>query len=69
LQAVVGVGDEAYFQNGMLTVRNGDDGFRITLPAEVLTRTLSSGRKNPQDLFAEMRDMEKGLAQKVLSRM
>jgi hypothetical protein len=69
LQTVVGLGDEAYFQNGMLTVRNGDDGFRIMLPAELLTRTLSSGRKNPQDLFSEMRDIEKGLAQKVLSRM
>jgi hypothetical protein len=69
LQTVVGLGDEAYFQNGMLTVRNGDDGFRIMLPAELLTKTLSSGRKNPQDLFSEMRDIEKGLAQKVLSRM
>ncbi|MDP9337525.1 MAG: zinc ribbon domain-containing protein [Acidobacteriota bacterium] len=69
LQTVVGVGDEAYFQNGMLTVRNGDDGFRIMLPAELLTRNLASGRKTPQETFAEMRDIEKGLAQKVLSRM
>lgn len=69
LQTIVGVGDEAYFQNGMLTVRNGDDGFRIMLPAELLTRNLASGRKNPQDTFAEMRDIEKALAQKVLSRM
>jgi hypothetical protein len=69
LQTVVGVGDEAYFQNGMLTVRHGDDGFRIMLPAELLTRNLASGRKNPQDTFAEMRDIEKTLAQKIVSRM
>ena len=69
LQTVAGVGDEAYFQNGMLTVRKGEDGFRIMLPAELLTRNLATGRKNPQDTFAEMRDIEKTLAQKVLSRM
>jgi hypothetical protein len=69
LQTIVGVGDEAYFQNGMLTVRKGDDGFRIMLPAELLTRNLATGRKNAQETFAEMRDIEKGLAQKVVSRM
>jgi hypothetical protein len=68
LQTIVGVGDEAYFQNGMLTVRKGDDGFRIMVPAELLTRNLAS-RKTPLDTFSEMRDIEKGLAQKVLSRM
>lgn len=68
LQTVVGLGDEAYFQNGMLTVRKGEDGFRITLPAELLTRNLAS-RKTPLNTFAEMRDIEKALAQKVLSRM
>jgi hypothetical protein len=68
LQTVVGIGDEAYFQNGMLTVRKGDDGFRIMLPAELLTRNLAS-RKTPLDTFSEMRDIEKGLAQKVVSRM
>lgn len=69
LQTITGIGDEAYFQNGMLTVRKGDDGFRIMLPAELLTRNLGSGRKTPLDTFTEMRDIEKGLAQKIVSRM
>jgi hypothetical protein len=67
LQSVPGIGDEAYFQNGMLTVRHGDDGFRIMMPAELLSKNL--GRRTVLDNIAEMREMEKELAQKVLSRM
>jgi hypothetical protein len=69
LQAVVDVGDEAYFQNGMLTVRKGEDGFRLMMPAELLTKNLGSGNRNVLDNITQMRDMEKTLAQKVLSRM
>lgn len=69
LQSVEGVGDEAYFQNGMLTVRHGEDGFRIMMPSELLTKNLGSGNRNVLDNIADMRDMEKGLAQKIVSRM
>jgi hypothetical protein len=69
LQAVTDVGDEAYFQNGMLTVRKGEDGFRLMMPAELLTKNLGSGNRNVLDNIAQMRDMEKALAQKVVSRM
>lgn len=68
LQSIEGVGDEAYFQNGMLSVRHGEDGFRIMMPAELLTKNMSSGR-SVLDNIAEMREMEKGLAQKVVARM
>jgi hypothetical protein len=68
LQSVEGVGDEAFFQNGMLTVRHGDDGFRIMMPAELLTKNFGSGR-SVLDNIADMRDMEKGLAQKIVARM
>ena len=68
LQSVEGVGDEAYFQNGMLSVRHGEDGFRIMMPAELLTKNMGSGR-SVLDNIAEMREMEKGLAQKVVGRM
>ena len=67
LQSVPGVGDEAYFQNGMLTVRRGDDGFRLMMPAEILSRNL--GPRTVLDNIAEMREMEKGLAQTIVSRM
>ncbi len=67
MQSVTGVGDEAYFQNGMLSVRRGDDGFRIMLPAELLSRNL--GSRSMADNIADMRDMEKGLAQKIVSKM
>lgn len=69
LQSVEGVGDEAYFQNGMLTVRHGEDGFRIMMPSELLTKNLGSGNRTVLDNIADMRDMEKGLAQKIVSRM
>jgi hypothetical protein len=69
IQSVSDVGDEAYFQNGMLTVRKGDDGFRIMMPAELLSRNLGNGNRTALDNIAEMRDMEKGLAQKIVSRM
>lgn len=69
LQSVEGVGDEAYFQNGMLTVRHGEDGFRIMMPAELLTKNLGSANRTVLDNIADMRDMEKGLAQKIVSRM
>ena len=68
LQSIEGVGDEAYFQNGMLSVRHGEDGFRIMMPAELLTKNMGSGR-SVLDNIAEMREMEKGLAQKVVARM
>jgi hypothetical protein len=67
LQPVAGVGDEAYFQNGMLSVRKGEDGFQLMMPAELLTKNL--GSRNVLDNITQMRDMEKALAQKVLSRM
>jgi hypothetical protein len=69
LQSVEGVGDEAYFQNGMLTVRHGDDGFRIMMPAELLTKNLGSANRSVLDNIADMREMEKGLALKIVSRM
>jgi hypothetical protein len=69
LQSVEGVGDEAYFQNGMLTVRHGEDGFRIMMPAELLTKNLGSANRTVLDNIADMRDMEKGLAQKIVSGM
>jgi hypothetical protein len=69
LQSVEGVGDEAFFQNGMLTVRHGDDGFRIMMPAELLTKNLGSGNRTVLDNIADMREMEKGLAQKIVGRM
>jgi hypothetical protein len=69
IQTVAGVGDEAYFQNGMLTVRKGDDGFRIMVPSELLTKNLGSGHKTVLDSMAEMRDIEKALGQKIVSRM
>lgn len=69
LQSVAGVGDEAYFQNGMLTVRHGEDGFRIMMPAELLTKNLGSGNRSVLDNISDMREMEKGLAEKVVSRM
>jgi hypothetical protein len=68
LQSVEGVGDEAFFQNGMLTVRHGDDGFRIMMPAELLTKNFGNGR-SVLDNIADMREMEKGLAQKIVGRM
>jgi hypothetical protein len=71
-QSVAGVGDEASFQNGMLTVRKGDDGFRIQLPPEVMMPKYDKGsapEKTMHDTLAQVRDMEKGLAQKVVSRM
>jgi hypothetical protein len=69
LQSVEGVGDEAFFQNGMLTVRHGDDGFRIMMPAELLTKNLGSANRTVLDNIADMREMEKGLAQKIVGRM
>jgi hypothetical protein len=69
LQSVEGVGDEAFFQNGMLTVRHGDDGFRIMMPAELLTKNLGSGNRTVLDNISDMREMEKGLAQKIVARM
>jgi hypothetical protein len=69
LQSMEGVGDEAFFQNGMLTVRHGDDGFRIMMPAELLTKNLGSGNRTVLDNIADMREMEKGLAQKIVGRM
>jgi hypothetical protein len=69
IQTVAGVGDEAYFQNGMLTVRKGDDGFRIMVPSELLTKNLGSGHKTVLDSMAEMRDIEKTLGQRIVSRM
>lgn len=69
LQSVEGVGDEAYFQNGMLSVRHGEDGFRIMMPAELLTKNLGSANRTVLDNIADMREMEKGLAQKLVSRM
>jgi len=69
LQSIEGLGDEAFFQNGMLTVRHGEDGFRIMMPAELLTKNLGSGNRNVLDNISDMRDMEKGLAQKVIERM
>lgn len=68
LQSVEGVGDEAYFQNGMLTVRHGEDGFRIMMPAELLTKNFGSGR-SVLDNISDMREMEKSLAQKIVARM
>ena len=68
LQSVEGVGDEAFFQNGMLTVRHGEDGFRIMMPAELLTKNMGSGR-SVLDNIADMREMEKGLAQRIVGRM
>lgn len=67
LQSVSDVGDEAYFQNGLLTVRRGDDGFRLMMPVEILSRNL--GPRTVLDNIAEMREIEKGLAQKIVSRM
>lgn len=69
LQPIAGLGDEAYFQNGMLTVRKGEDSFRLMMPVELLTRNLGNGNRNVVDNVAQIRDMEKVLAQKVLSRM
>jgi hypothetical protein len=67
IQSVDGVGDEAYFQNGMLTVRRGEDGFRIMMPAELLSRNL--GARTMLQNIADMRDIEKGLAEKIVGRM
>jgi hypothetical protein len=69
LQSVEGVGDEAFFQNGMLTVRHGEDGFRIMMPAELLTKSLGTANRSVLDNIADMREMEKGLAQKIVERM
>ena len=53
----------------MLTVRKGEDSFRLMMPVELLTRNLGNGNRNVLDNIAQIRDMEKALAQKVLSRM
>jgi hypothetical protein len=69
LQSVDGVGDEAFFQNGMLTVRHGEDAFRIMMPAELLSKNLGSANRTVLDNIADMREIEKRLAGKIVSRM
>jgi hypothetical protein len=39
------------------------------MPAELLTKSLGSGNRTVLDNISDMREMEKGLAQKIVARM
>jgi hypothetical protein len=68
LQQLSGVGDEAYFQNGMVTVRKGDDFLRLVLPATLLIANFGE-HMDMQANIVSMRDKGKTLANLVLPRM
>ena len=68
LQQLSGVGDEAYYQNGMVTARKGDDFLRLVLPATLLIANFGE-HMDMQANIAAMRDKGKTLANIVLPRM
>ena len=67
-QPLAGLGDDASFQNGMLTVRKGDDGIRLVMPATLLTANFGANMDMAANIAA-MRDKAKAVAEIVLPRM
>ena len=68
LQSLSDVGDEAAFQNGMLTARKGDDSLRLVMPATLLTANFGAHMDMAANI-AGMRNKAKAVAQIVLPRM
>jgi hypothetical protein len=68
LQSLSDVGDEAAFQNGMLTARKGDDSLRLVMPATLLTANFGANMDMAANI-AGMRNKAKAVAQIVLPRM
>ena len=68
VQSVSGVGDDASFQNGMLTARKGEDGLRIVMPVGLLTSNFGPNM-DMAAAIAAMRDKAKAVATIVLPRM
>ena len=69
LQTVSGVGDEAYFQSGTLSVRKGDNALSIMLPSSLLTKGMTAEGFDMTKRVGEIRDKEAAAAKKALGRM
>jgi hypothetical protein len=69
LQTVSGVGDEAYFQDGTLSARKGENAVSIMLPASLLTKGVTADGFDMTKRVAEIRDKEAAAAKKALGRM